>query len=250
MNKATLRPEDIDNPWKRLPWILPSTFLIWGALLWGFGLLLGRMAGQPEPPITIDAQIIELPAPIKHAEVFKQPLRKVMPKPLPQKFMLKSSPPQLITPVQQPPVQSPKREAVATIPAVSLSETKSQPGNLTSPYGGIEPGVKNSNSKLSVQGSGETVTPPQFGAAYLNNPKPGYPAFARRMGMEGIVMLKVLVSSQGTALKIEVAHSSGYEILDKAAKEAVRNWRFVPARRGDSPVDEWVQVPVAFHLNR
>src|SRR5208283_4232720 len=103
MNKATLRPEDIDNPWKRLPWILPSTFLIWGALLWGFGLLLGRMAGQPEPSLTIDAQIIELPAPIKPAIALKQPLGKVMPK---------SSPPQLPAPIQQPTVQSPKLEAV------------------------------------------------------------------------------------------------------------------------------------------
>ena len=250
MNKATLRPEDIDNPWKRLPWILPSTFLIWGALLWGFGLLLGRMAGQPEPPVTIDAQIIELPAPIKHADAFKQPLRKVMPKPLPPKVTAKSSPPQLSEPVQHPAAQAPSQTVFTPRPAVSLPETNSPIGNLTSPYGGIEPGVKNNSPKPSLQGTGESITPPQFGAAYLNNPKPGYPAFARRMGMEGIVMLKVLVSRQGTALKIEVAHSSGYEILDKAAKEAVRNWRFVPARQGDSPVGEWVQVPMAFHLER
>ena len=66
--------------------------------------------------------------------------------------------------------------------------------------------------------------------------------------MEGTVMLKVLVSRQGTALKIEMAHSSGHEILDKAAVDAVRNWHFVPARKGDSPMEEWVQVPVAFHF--
>ena len=203
--------------------------------------MLEQIARQPEQSLTIDAQIIELPALIKPAIALKQPLRKVIPK---------LSPPRVTAPVQPPTVQSPKQEAIAPRPAVSLPETKSPPGNLTSPYGGGEPGVKNSNSKLSVQGSGETVTPPQFGAAYLNNPKPGYPAFARRMGMEGIVMLKVLVSRQGTALKIEVAHSSGYEILDKAAAEAVRIWRFVPARQGDSTVEEWVQVPVAFHLKK
>ena len=241
MNKAILRPEDIDNPWRRLPWVLPSTFLIWGALLWGFGLLLGRMAGPHEPPITIDAQIIELPAPVKPPIALKQPARKVMPK---------SSPPQLQAPVQQPAVQSPNREAVTPSPAVSLPETKTPPGNMISPYGVLEPGVKNSNPKLSVQGSGETVTPPQFGAAYLNNPKPEYPAFARRMRIEGMVLLKVLVSRQGAPLKIEVAHSSGYEILDKAASVAVGNWRFVPAKHGDSPVDEWVQVPVAFSLKK
>lgn len=49
---------------------------------------------------------------------------------------------------------------------------------------------------------------------------------------------------------MEVAQSSNYELLDRAASEAVKSWRFVPARHGDSTVDEWVQVPVAFHLKK
>jgi protein TonB len=68
------------------------------------------------------------------------------------------------------------------------------------------------------------------------------------MGMEGLVMLKVLVSREGNVLELEVAQSSGYKILDRAAKEAVKNWRFAPTRLGDSAVDEWVQVPMAFRL--
>jgi protein TonB len=241
MNKNIPKPADLDNPWRRLTWVLPSTFIIWGVLLWVFGLVLGHMAGLAGQPAAIDARVIELPAPIRPAMVLKQPERRVIPK---------SSPPQLPAPVQQPTVQSPSREPVTPSPAVSLPDTKAPPGNLTVPYRAIDPGVKKSNPKPSLQGSGDAVTPPQFGAAYLNNPKPGYPAFARRMGMEGIVMLKVLVSSQGTALKIEVARSSGYEILDEAATEAVKNWRFVPARKGDSPVEEWVQVPLAFRLKK
>ncbi len=70
------------------------------------------------------------------------------------------------------------------------------------------------------------------------------------MGVEGTVMLKVLVSSKGNVLELEVAKSSGHEILDKAAKEAVQRWRFAPTRLGDSAVDEWVQVPIAFRLSR
>ncbi len=68
--------------------------------------------------------------------------------------------------------------------------------------------------------------------------------------MEGTVMLKVLVGRKGNVLEMEVAQSSNYELLDRAASEAVKSWRFVPARRGDSAVDEWVQVPVAFHLKK
>ena len=68
--------------------------------------------------------------------------------------------------------------------------------------------------------------------------------------MEGTVILKVLVSREGRVLNIEIARSSGYELLDRAANDAVKSWRFVPARRGDSPIDEWVQVPVAFQLKK
>ncbi len=237
MNKYISQPADIDNPWRRLTWVLPSSFLIWGALLWGFGLLLGRMDRQPGTPVAIDARVIELAAPIKPAIASKQPVRKVIPQ---------AEPPQLPAPVQQPKAQSAQSSGqtpFATRPVVSVPETSSSPG-------GTKPGVKISAPAPSLQGPGEAVTPPQFGTAYLNNPKPVYPAFAKRMGMEGMVMLKVLVGRQGAALKVEVAHSSGYEILDKAAVESVKNWRFVPARQGDSPVEEWVQVPLAFHLKK
>ncbi len=68
--------------------------------------------------------------------------------------------------------------------------------------------------------------------------------------MQGTVILKVLVSRDGTALKVAIAQSSGHDILDKSAIDAVNQWRFVLARAGDSTVEEWVQVPVSFRLNK
>jgi protein TonB len=105
-------------------------------------------------------------------------------------------------------------------------------------------------ARISPKTDMGSITQPQFGAAYLDNPKPIYPAIAKRMGMEGTVMLKVLVSREGESLKIEIAQSSGHEILDQAATQVVKRWRFIPARKGDSPLEEWVQVPVSFHLKK
>ena len=249
MNRELTRPSEIDNPWRRLPWVLVTALLIWGTMLWGFGLLLGRMAEQSELPGTIDAQIIEFPEPVKRVTVPKQPPHRPMPR---------STSPQLPSPASQPvtqlpsPTQPVERPIVETpalsAPVVSLPETNLPAGNKAN-SDSIQP-VFETNTKTSSQASTGSVTPPQFGAAYLNNPKPAYPVLAKRMGMEGTVMLKVLVSREGTALKVEVAHSSGYATLDKAAAEAVKNWRFVPARKGDFSVDEWVQVPVAFRLRK
>lgn len=90
------------------------------------------------------------------------------------------------------------------------------------------------------------VVAARFDADYLHNPKPVYPALSRRMNEEGKVLLKVRVSGQGAALDVTISKSSGFPRLDAAAVDAVTRWRFVPARRGDEPVDSSVIVPITF----
>ena len=91
-------------------------------------------------------------------------------------------------------------------------------------------------------------TPPRFDADYLHNPEPEYPALSRRLGEQGRVMLRVLVSAEGNALTVEIERSSGYLRLDAAALEAVHHWRFVPAKSGSQTVEDWVLVPIMFKL--
>ena len=92
------------------------------------------------------------------------------------------------------------------------------------------------------------MTQPIFNADYLRNPAPRYPPLARRTRQEGKVVLGVLVDTGGGASQIEVRNSSGSEVLDEAALDAVKRWRFVPARRGDQPVAAWVLIPINFTL--
>jgi len=80
------------------------------------------------------------------------------------------------------------------------------------------------------------VTLPQADAAFLNNPKPRYPALSRRLGERGKVLLEVLILTDGSVGEIAVKTSSGFPRLDSAALEAVRRWRFQPARRGTTPI--------------
>jgi protein TonB len=92
------------------------------------------------------------------------------------------------------------------------------------------------------------VIAPRFDAAYLDNPRPEYPRIARRMGEHGKVTLRVFVSAAGVPEKVEIGASSGSSRLDQAARDAVRQWKFVPARQGDQPVAAWVLVPITFML--
>jgi protein TonB len=65
---------------------------------------------------------------------------------------------------------------------------------------------------------------------YRETPKPNYPESARRKGREGTVLLRVLVNEEGRAKAIEINKSSGDDALDRAAREAIQGWRFIPAR--------------------
>ncbi len=80
------------------------------------------------------------------------------------------------------------------------------------------------------------------------NYKPSYPEEARRKGYEGRVVLRVEVLPDGQVGKIELKTSSGYEILDRPAMVAVKQWKFIPAKKGEKTIPYWVIVPVKFKL--
>ena len=94
----------------------------------------------------------------------------------------------------------------------------------------------------------EQVTIPDYRAAYLDNPRPAYPLAARRRGLEGKVVLRVEVLENGSCNRLAIKDSSGHDILDQAAMQAVKAWRFIPARRGDEAIKAWVEIPISYHL--
>ena len=98
---------------------------------------------------------------------------------------------------------------------------------------------------VAATGSG-SATPRK--AAYLHNPPPAYPLSARRNGEEGTVTLRVLVARDGAPASIVVQRSSGHARLDRSALEAVKAWRFVPAREHGEAVETWMLVPIVFRL--
>ena len=71
---------------------------------------------------------------------------------------------------------------------------------------------------------------------------------SRRLGEEGKVRLRVLVSPEGRVLQIQVLAGSGFSRLDAAARELVGRWRFLPATKGGAMVQGWVEIPIVFQL--
>jgi protein TonB len=61
-------------------------------------------------------------------------------------------------------------------------------------------------------------------------------------------LLRVLVTREGAASRVEIEKGSGSVHLDAAAQETVKAWRFTPARRGAEAIESWMRVPVMFRL--
>jgi periplasmic protein TonB len=79
----------------------------------------------------------------------------------------------------------------------------------------------------------------------LLNPAPQYPPDALARRLEGVVLLQVAVDSSGGVAEVKLVRGSGVRSLDEAALEAVRQWRFLPARDPNSPVRR-VNIPIEF----
>jgi|SRR5688572_2758390 protein TonB len=84
--------------------------------------------------------------------------------------------------------------------------------------------------------------------AVSNRVNPVYPPASRRAGEQGVVMLRVLVNTNGRPGDVEVLQSSGFPKLDQAALDAIRKWTFKPAKNGATPILSWTRVQVKFEL--
>jgi len=82
----------------------------------------------------------------------------------------------------------------------------------------------------------------------ISSPAPEYPVEARRTGQEGRVVLLVQLDASGGVVRVDLKESSGSRLLDEAAMEAVRRWRFSPAGEGVTNAASQLFVPIRFSL--
>ena len=77
-------------------------------------------------------------------------------------------------------------------------------------------------------------------------PKPVYSDWLREAGIEGKVLLRVLVGTDGFVKQVVIA--SGPKGLGEEAAKAVRRWTFRPGLANGNPIEVWVEIPIAFQL--
>lgn len=139
------------------------------------------------------------------------------------------------------PAPAPKPEASSLEPAAQSSTPTTAVDSATA--------SRAATASTATTDSQAPLIPATPGKYAAQNPQPNYPMQARKRRMQGEVILSVQVDAQGAPLDMRVQRSSGYDMLDNAALEAVKRWRFEPAQRGGQPQTSWKTLPLSFRLN-
>lgn len=137
-------------------------------------------------------------------------------------------------------------EAASAFP---LSVEDQEPFLASSPFFySYESGQWVSSSPGSILTAGERT--PDFELPQLKDkPEPiRYPRWALNQGWKGRFIVAVEIREDGTVGRWKVMRSTGRSLLDRAAVEAVRKWRFLPGKRKGRPMASCVQIPVHFVL--
>lgn len=164
---------------------------------------------KPQPPMPDPKPKITKPVPKKAKERPVKEIAKKIDKPEPPKKVAEAKP-------EKPkPVSEPK------------AESKSQ-------------------QAAGVNSSPKLVTRPTF----ATRPSPvKYPKIAKRRGIEGQVMIEVWIDKNGKQVRQSLVKSSGTQVLDKAALDAIKRWQFSSHTVDGQAIAHRVQIPVRFKLD-
>lgn len=115
----------------------------------------------------------------------------------------------------------------------------------------VPPGTGEPTDSPVVEPPADPVGPMQGARLEIAlGPAPPYPREALREGLEGTVVLRLLVGVDGRPIDVVVERSSGHRLLDAAARRHVlAKWTFRPAMRDGRPVQAIGLLPVDFSLD-
>jgi TonB family protein len=203
-------------------------------------------------PVAVTKPVERTPKREVERRVETPPAPVPVPKPEPPPPAPPPPAPPVVAPVVSAPADTSDRAGVVTESAAT------QPSNGPGSDGGTGTGRGSGSGQGTGAGIGDGTTAGVGGGPYrpgsgiaapslLQEVKPIYTEEGRRRGIEGDVELEVVVRSDGGVGAIRVVRGLGAG-LDQRAVDAVRQWKFSPARRFGTPVDVLVEVSVEFRL--
>jgi len=237
---------DIDNPWHRLSWTLPTALLIWTVTLVGLGYFMAKPIHQPVDLPPIDAQLLEQSV---AAAAHARPAAVRKPKPLP---LVR---PQQITEnphAEQNP--TPQKAAVSTNPAISLPAAAAPVGGQTTPGEGVVAGTGKPSANSGAQAGAYDGKGPMRGSIYASSgaraivqPMPQIPDDLREGAFNSAALARFHIAVDGSAT-VELVKPTPNPRFNRILLDSLRKWRFIPAIKNGKPVASTEEIVVRIEV--
>lgn len=207
-------------------------------------LEMSLVAASPsQSSVTLDLPVIDSPiatqSPIDRIERSSMPtgMRSDLPELSSAGLTFHKEQPTVSVSLRRPPVRKPS-PTVAPPPKNQVWRVRPRQSLVTanSPVGNPAPLQKFAGTEASKP------------VKFIHNPPPVYPASAIARQIEGVVRLELHVNQAGEVDAVRVLRSSGHVMLDRAAVEAVRQWKGKPAKQWGRAIESIEVLPIRFRL--
>ncbi len=237
-----------DDPWQRLPWLLPLALVVTILSQMGFLLLLRQPSAPSTAPRPVDVQVVELPVTVSPPAA--RPAPPARRPPPPPKARTEASPPR---PTPAPPearVEAPRdptpaaaEEPVALPPAAAA--TVPVPPATATPSTAVGPPAQAPVAALAPSRAPQEAPggTDRMSARAIYKPMPEIPEALRRRAIELVAVARFRVEASGSA-HVELIEPTSDPDLNRAILESLRRWRFFPATHAGKPVASTIDVRI------
>jgi periplasmic protein TonB len=237
-----------DDPWQRLPWLLPLALLLTVLSQMGFLSLLRQPSTPTAVQRPVDVQVMELPVtasapatqPTPPARRSPAPLKPRTERPIPR-----PTPAPQETRVEAPRDPTPAPEAEPSAAAPSAAATVPAPAGTASPS--APTGLPPQTPVAAVPPDRGPQGPPSgtdtMSARAIYKPMPEIPDSLRHRTVDLVAVARFRVTVDGSA-QVELTQPTGDPDLNRALVETLKRWRFFPAMQAGKPILSTIDIRI------
>jgi protein TonB len=237
-----------DDPWSRLPWLVPAALILTLLSQIGFLSLLRQPANQAAPR-PVDVQIVELPVTVPAAPQPTPPAPPARRPPPPPKARVEPPAPRPTPPQPEARVEVPRDPTppVATDPAAPAAAAATVPVPAAPSVPSATTGPPAETPVAALPPSRGPKGPPggteNMSARAIYKPLPEIPESLRRRTMELVAVARFRVTAGGGA-EVELTEPTSDPDLNRALIETLKRWRFFPAMQSGKPVASTIEIRI------
>jgi periplasmic protein TonB len=238
-----------DDP-LRLAWVIPSSLLLWAAMLTLFAILLERTT-PPRPELApAEVRIVELPpsgglrgrAAVKHPSIIAATPRAAARKYKPYVHTRAASVAAVKVHQARP---KERRTAQPLVPPSALGIAKKS-NEVPQPAGQASAGTEAAPAGVQATGSSAGMGSDSSGARAIYAPEPVIPDNLREEAFQTVAVARFKVTYEGQ-VKVTLTAPTASPELNELLLETLKKWRFFPAMKTGVPIDSQfdLRIPIS-----